>query len=211
MKTLILALLTCCAARAAALEETVITGPGAEATPAQEEVKAPEPPKPPFKPSPEARLAALNLALLLERGGEIPVERLAPLTPQLGAFNSAAEQALGAELLADAAAERSKKALQKVRTALQVWFGDNGGKYPPDLAALVPSYLPALPELRLPGHPLTDKVTVINTKKYDADLAKAVTDSGGWLYFSGEESANRGLLVIDCSHKSPAGQEYFKY
>jgi hypothetical protein len=211
MKTLILALLTCCAARAAAMEEAVITGPGAEATPAQEEVKAPEPPKPPFKPSPEARLAVLNLALLLERGGEIPQERLAALTPQLAAFNTAAEKAIGEDLLAEAAAEHAKKSLQKVRTALQVWFGDNGGKYPPDLAALTPSYLAELPELRLPGHPLTDKVTVINSKKYDAALEKAVGDSGGWLYFSGDESANRGLLVIDCSHRSPAGQEYFKY
>lgn len=211
MKTLLLAILTCCAAPGAALEEAVITGPGAEAAPAQEEVKPPEPPKPPFKPSPEIRLTALNLALLLERGGEIPQERLAALAPQLAVFNAAAEKALGEELLADAAAEHAKKALQKVRTALQVWFGDNGGKYPPDLAALTPSYLPALPELRLPGHPLTDKVTVITSKKYDAALEKAVGDSGGWLYFSGEESANRGLLVIDCSHKSPAGQEYFKY
>lgn len=211
MKTLLLAILTCCAAQAAALEEAVITGPGAEATPAQEEVKAPEPPKPPFKPSPEVREAALNLALLLEHGGEIPQERLTALTPQLEAFNSAAQKALGEDLLAGAAAEHAKKSLQKARTALQVWFGDNGGKYPPELAALTPSYLAELPELRLPGHPLTDKVTVITSKKYDADLAKAVSDSGGWLYFSGEESANRGLLVIDCSHKSPAGQEYFKY
>ena len=211
MKTLILALLTCCAARAAALEEAVISGPGAEAAPAQEEVKAPEPPKPPFSPSPELRLASLNLALLLERGGEIPQERLAALAPQLAAFNAAAEKTLGDEILAATAAEHAKKSLQKVRTALQVWFGDNGGKYPPDLAALVPSYLPALPELRLPGHPLTDKTTVITSKKYDNALEKAVTDSGGWLYFSGDESANRGLLIIDCSHKSPAGQEYFKY
>lgn len=210
MKNLLFAILTCCAANAAALEEEVITGPGAEASPAPE-VKAPEPPKPPFKASPEARLAALNLALLLERGGDIPQERLAALTPQLAAFNSAVEKALGEELLAGAAAEHAKKELQKARTALQVWFGDNGGKYPPDLAALTPSYLPALPELRLPGHPLTDKVTAITSKKYDADLEKAVGDSGGWLYFSGDESSNRGLLVIDCSHKSPAGQEYFKY
>lgn len=211
MKALILALLTCCAANAAALEEEVITGPGAEAAPAQEEVKAPEPPKPPYKPSPEVRLAALNLALLLEHGGQLPQERLAALDPQLTVFNSAVEKALGEELLAGAAAEHAKKALQKVRTALQIWFGDNGGKYPPDLAALTPSYLPALPELRLPGHSLTDKVTLITSKKYDAALEKAVSDSGGWLYFSGEESASRGLLVIDCSHKSPAGQEYFKY
>lgn len=103
------------------------------------------------------------------------------------------------------------KALRELRHALRRYYADTGGRYPSSPEVLVPGYLPALPALALPGHTRTARVTVVEGREYDKDISGAVTDSGGWLYFSGAGSANRGLLVIDCSHKGPAGQEYFSY
>jgi len=177
---------------------------------------------PPLKYSPEIRKAARNLALLLERGGEIAPEKLDALAPELARFNKKLEETLGRDLLADAArrekelddagrTEAAIKALQDFRTSLQVYYAKTGGKYPADPAALAPDDLPTIPELHLPGHEMTAKITVIDSKEYDDDLAKAVTDSGGWLYFSGQDSMNYGLLIIDCRHQTPGGAEFHKY
>lgn len=219
MNKLLLAAFIFSAGPAAALEGEKITPSGAEtAAPAAQ--KKPEPG--PLKYSSEIRLAVKNLALLLERGAEIPPARLDALAPELAGFNAKLAAALGRDLLADAArrereledAERAaaaKKALQDLRSALQVYYADNNGKYPADVSELAPQWLPAVPELRLPGHEKTARVTVIDSRKYDKDFSAAVTDSGGWLYFSGRDSLNYGLLVIDCRHPDRDGAEFFKY
>ncbi|MCM2267795.1 MAG: hypothetical protein NDI60_08505 [Elusimicrobiales bacterium] len=208
MKTVLLAVLFSCAARAAAAQEAVAASSGPAAAQA---APLTETPAPPYRPSPGAVLAAENLALLLARGGEVPAARLAALEPDLEKFNAKLRETLGEELLADAAAREAAKALLQVRSALQLYYAAAGGTYPAGPAELAPAYLPALPTLRLPGHAPSAAVTLITSGKYDKDIAGAVTDSGGWLYFSGAESANRGLLAIDCSHKSPEGQEFFRY
>lgn len=163
-----------------------------------------------------------DLSALLEHGAEIPAARLDALAPELKRFEDKVKDALGKDLTEEMArrdkdqqyaarADAAKKALQYLRAALQVYYGDNGGKYPADLAALAPARIPAIPELWLPGHDKTSAVKVIDSKTYDKDLAGAVTDSGGWLYFSNPGSTNYGLLVINCRHAEAGGQEFYKY
>lgn len=163
-----------------------------------------------------------DLSALLEHGAEIPAARLDALAPELKKFDDKVKDALGKEITGDMArrekereygerAAAAARALQDLRAALQVYYGDNGGKYPADLAALTPGKIPAIPELYLPGHKKTSDVRVIDSKKYDKDLAGAVNDDGGWLYFADPASANYGLLVINCRHTGPDGQEFFKY
>lgn len=163
-----------------------------------------------------------DLSALLEHGAEIPAARLDALAPELKKFDAKVKDALGEQIAGDMArrekeledaarAAAAKKALQDLRAALQVYYGANGGKYPADLAALAPGRIPAIPELWLPGHKKTSDVKIIDSKKYDKDLAGAVTDSGGWLYFSNPGSSSHGLLVINCSHKDQGGLEFFKY
>lgn len=215
MNKFILAALMVTAGTAAAQEAAKATAPAAEAP-----ARKPEPG--PLKYSPEINRAARNLALLLERGGEITLEKLDALAPELTRFNGKIEETLGRDLLAEAArrekelddarrTEAAMKALQDFRSSLQVYYATTGGKYPADPAALAPDALPAIPELYLPGHEKTAKIRIIDSRKYDDDFAGAVTDAGGWLYFSGQDSMNYGLLTINCRHRSKDGTEFFKY
>lgn len=179
--------------------------------------------KPPVsKYAPEILLAIKNLSALLERGAEIPAGRIEAFAPELSSFNGKVKDALGRELLADIARrekeldekERSaaaKKIMQAFRAALQVYYGEKGAVYPKNPGLLVPEIIPEVPELRLPGHERTASVTVIDSKKYDKDLGRAVEDTGGWLYFSDPASDNYGLLVLDCSHLETGGSEFFRY
>ena len=163
-----------------------------------------------------------DLSALLEHGAEIPAARLDALAPDLTKFDGKVKEALGKEITAEMARREqeqdekergaaAKRALQDLRAALQAWYGDNGGKYPADLAALAPGKIPALPGLWLPEHKKTAAVRIIDSKKYDKDLAGAVNDDGGWLYFSDPGSSSYGLLVINCSHAEAGGQEFYKY
>lgn len=163
-----------------------------------------------------------NLSVLLERGAEIPQARKDALAPELAAFNAKVRIALGPELLAELArrekeledaarAGAARKTLQALRAALQVHYSEQGGVYPEDLSRLAPGQLREIPELLLPEHGRTATVTVIDSRKYDKDFSEAVTDSGGWLYFSNPGAADYGLLVLDCSHTAPDGGEFFEY
>jgi hypothetical protein len=190
--------------------------------PAQEAAAAQKPPLPQNKYSPEILQTMKNLSVLLERGGGIPPAKLDALAPEIISFNEKVKAALGKELLAEIArsekeledrarADAAKKTLQAFRGALQVYYGDKGGVYPKTLELMIPSVMQQVPELYLPEHARTARITVIDSKKYDKDFSKAVTDSGGWLYFSSPESDNYGLLMLDCSHTEAGGPEFFRY
>ncbi|HNW43736.1 MAG TPA: hypothetical protein PKI19_04475 [Elusimicrobiales bacterium] len=159
-----------------------------------------------------------NLFLLLEHGTEVPPAKLDALAAEIKKFNGRVKDTLGDEILKAAAAkekdrenrartEAAKKTLQDLRVRLQIHYAAKGGAYPENLAALDG----AIPVLSLPEHGQTADVKVIDSKKYDKDLSKAVSDSGGWLYFSAPGSANYGLLLLDCAHKDPDGTEFYKY
>ncbi len=189
---------------------------------AQEGVKDSTAPETGNKYAAEIMRTMSNLSALLEHGAEIPAERMDALAPDLKKFDGKVKDALGKEITEELArrekeqqeqlrAAAAKRALQDVRAALQVWYGDNGGKYPADLAALTPGKIPAIPELWLPGHKKTAEVRIIDSKKYDKDLSGAVTDDGGWLYFSNPGSSSYGLLVLNCRHTEAGGQEFYKY
>ena len=167
---------------------------------------------------PPLRLLLADLNLLLARGGAAPEEKLQALDSQAAALRAGIREALGKDIL-DAAereeaplrAAEALKALAVFRSALQAAYAAGGGKYPASPSELVPGRLPAVPELYLPWHGPSQAVTLINSDKYDKDVSKAATDSGGWLYFAAPGSDNYGLLLIDCAHRHPAGDEFYKY
>ncbi len=104
-----------------------------------------------------------------------------------------------------AAAARALRDLARLRRALQDFFADKGGRWPAALDELVPDYLPAIPALDLPGHEPSSSVKYAEGGPLGDDPAAAVSDSGGWLYFSGQASDNLGLVLIDCSHPDEKG------
>ncbi len=103
----------------------------------------------------------------------------------------------------------AKETLASARSAIMLYYGDLEGKYPASPAELIPAYLPAMPELELPGHAKTAAVEL--TDAAGPDISKAVTDTGGWLYFTNTKSPNFGMLILNCSHKDDAGTEFYKY
>lgn len=210
------------AAAPSAAQEAAVPAAAAQAvavsTPAVQLSTAPAAvPLPAWRVPPLRRLA-VELNRLIERGGALPPERLGPIEAQAVLLRQQLREALGREVIE--AAEREEEparaaaaleALAAFRKALRAWYAANGGKYPASTSELVPGLLPAPPELHLPGHEPSEAVTLIDSKKYDKDVSKAAADSGGWLYFADPGSDNYGLLLIDCTHTHPAGEEFYKY
>lgn len=200
MKRLILALL-CSALPAAAQDASTAAAPETR-----------------NKYAPEIREAMRSLSILLERGAEVKPAKLDALSAELKKFDNKVKDALGREILEQAAAKEkeiedraraaaAKKTLQDLRLKLQADYAEKGGVYPADLSALAGG----IPALLLPGHGQAAGVRVIDSKKYDWDLGKAVDDTGGWLYFSAAGSASYGMLLLDCGHKDADGTEFYKY
>lgn len=174
-------------------------------------------------PMPEWRLSPLRrLSVDLDRlarfGWSLPPERLDALAAEAAALSARVREALGRDVLAAVEreeaprlSEAAKKTLARFRAELQVYYATNGGKYPASPAKLVPDQINSVPAIELPGHEASAAITLIDSKKFDRDASKAVTDSGGWLYFTATDSANYGLLLIDCSHREPGGEEFYKY
>ncbi len=99
--------------------------------------------------------------------------------------------------------------LLKLRSLLIAYYGDNQGVYPATPEALIPKHLAAIPELELPHHARTGVIEL--NADAGAELEKAVTDSGGWLYFTNPASVHFGMLVLNCSHKDRKGYEFYKH
>jgi hypothetical protein len=171
----------------------------------------------------ETLLTMKYLSTMLARRDKLAPEKLEETSKDIASFNEKLKALLGPEIIKELEAEEKallerrpvalpKSSLASVRSALQIYYGDHNGVFPDNLDALIPDYLTYIPDLHLPDHEKTGRISVINSKEYDNNLSSAVTDSGGWLYFSSTDSINSGMLVIDCSHKS-AGEslEWFRY
>ena len=104
----------------------------------------------------------------------------------------------------------AKGALSAVRSALQVYYGDNEGWFPTDLKkAVIPNYLSGIPAIKIGGKPKTD--SVVYTDAWDGECG-GVTNSGGWLY--GRNPINNkvwGNIVIDSDGLSPEGRKWCSY
>lgn len=170
----------------------------------------------------EIMQAVKYLAVLVDRNAEIPAEKMDALAPEISSFTARVKAAIGEKILTEMARSEkeaedkarsidAEKTLQAFRAALQVYYTEEGGKYPRNPAVLVPRLMPAVPKVRLPEHAQTDKIIIIDSKRYEKDISKAVTDSGGWLYFASPESVNYGLLLLDCTHMGQDGSKFYEY
>ncbi|MCX5784641.1 MAG: hypothetical protein NTX59_03035 [Elusimicrobia bacterium] len=218
-------------ARLGALEEAAITGtkPVTQPAPAPEAAQIrpglPEAAKPAYTPKylDETRQAMEYLSAMLAKQDRLEPEKLAETAKDITRLNEKLKALLGPEILKELEADEktllekqqgafAKGSLALVRSSLQIYYGDHNGVFPDNLGGLIPGYLESIPDLQLPVHEKTGKITVIDSKKYDDNLSSAVTDSGGWLYFSSPDSMNFGMLLIDCSHKAPGTNlEWYKY
>ncbi|MEI7482423.1 MAG: prepilin-type N-terminal cleavage/methylation domain-containing protein [Elusimicrobiota bacterium] len=97
----------------------------------------------------------------------------------------------------------TKGALSTVRSAIQIYYGDNEGWFPTEATSLTSlttdgKYLNSIPMAKLP------------TRHADsATIANSVTDAAGWTYYNAHtttaEAALWGTFVANCSHMNIAG------
>ena len=74
---------------------------------------------------------------------------------------------------------KTKGNLGTLRSTLNIYYGDNDGKYPMDnLACLSPKYLKQLPDAELPGSHLASRTVAQNGD----NATIVVVDAGGWIY-----------------------------
>jgi len=171
----------------------------------------------------ETLQAIKYLSVMLAKQGRLEPGQLEETSKDISRLAIKLKALLGPEILQELEAEEkellykeqetaARSSLAQTRTALQIYYSDHNGIFPKDLSELTTGYLKFIPELQLPGHVKTGNVTVIDSKKYENNLSSAVTDSGGWLYFSSTDSINSGMLVIDCAHKAEGESlEWYKY
>lgn len=99
--------------------------------------------------------------------------------------------------------------ISEVSFALSAYRKEEG-IYPKRLKDLAPKYIPEIPAIEIAGHAATTETTDIDSADYDADLSKAVKDTGKWIYFSNKKSKYYGRVLVDCSHKNAQGTEFYK-
>ncbi len=94
----------------------------------------------------------------------------------------------------------TKGALSAVRGALQVYYSDNEGNYPTSLTSgdFTPKYMNEMPTAKLPGTGHADSTSVTAF----ATPATAVSDSGGWGYYTHSVTTHStyGWFGVSCTH-----------
>ena len=107
-----------------------------------------------------------------------------------------------ADLINKAKEGSTKGALSSVRSAIQVYYGDNEGWFPADSLACVTlnaKYIAEIPLAKMPGTGHGDSRAVLG--------AQAATDVAGWLYFNDTTAATTwGNFVVNCTHEDIKGR-----
>ena len=110
----------------------------------------------------------------------------------------------------------TKGALSSVRSALQVYYGDNEGWFPTDSdftqsLLLNSKYINEIPVAKLPttGHPDTKAVSIFSSSTVSGVFSggTGTNDAGGWAYFNNPTVASIwGTFVANCTHEDIKGQ-----
>ena len=100
----------------------------------------------------------------------------------------------------------TKGHLGELRSAIQLYYGNNDGYYPTDaLSVIVPKYLSALPVVKLPGYS-QDSNTV-----HAGNSSTAVDGAGGWAYNNTRDDSQWGELHVNCLGTDSAQRQWTEY
>ena len=107
----------------------------------------------------------------------------------------------------------TKGALSSVRSAIQVYYGDNEGWFPADTLAcltLNAKYIGEIPLAKLPGTTHQDVRTVtgvVATTPGDY-TTQIIGDTGGWAYYNETDVAQSwGNFQVGCTHEDIKGAD----
>ncbi len=100
----------------------------------------------------------------------------------------------------------TKGALSSVRSAIQVYYGDNEGWFPADTLGCLTTnakYISEVPVAKLPGTGHADARTVANVSA----VGTALGDVGGWNYANDPTvAATWGNFAASCTHEDIKGR-----
>ena len=100
----------------------------------------------------------------------------------------------------------TKGALSSVRSAIQVYYGDNEGWFPADALDCIilnAKYIGEIPVAKLPGTGHSDAKTV----GVVAAVGTAIADAAGWNYANNPTIAvTWGNFVVSCTHEDIKGR-----
>ncbi|OGS04412.1 MAG: hypothetical protein A3I76_06740 [Elusimicrobia bacterium RIFCSPLOWO2_02_FULL_61_11] len=109
-----------------------------------------------------------------------------------------------ADLINKAKEGSTKGALSSVRSAIQVYYGDNEGWFPADSLACITlnaKYIAEIPLAKMPGTGHGDSRAV------DVLTGGALADAAGWFYFDDTTAAATwGNFVVSCTHEDIKGR-----
>jgi len=111
-----------------------------------------------------------------------------------------------ADLINKAKEGSTKGALSSVRSAIQVYYGDNEGWFPADTLACITlnaKYIAEIPLAKMPGTTHTDSRTITPLPA----VGTGITDSAGWFYANDPASAVVwGNFGVNCTHEDIKGR-----
>lgn len=89
--------------------------------------------------------------------------------------------------------------LSGLRSSLGIYYDDTDGKWPPDLASMIPKYLSKLPDTQTVAS--SDGV-ILHAPSGKILLSPSADDSGGWGY-----APEEGRVYINCTHPDLRGEK----
>ncbi len=111
-----------------------------------------------------------------------------------------------ASLIRSSGEANGKGNLASLRSALNVYYGDLEGQYPPDLAALTVSskYLSDVPATKTPYYHAD------SSSELDGGIS-AFNDAGGWLFNNNATDPNVVELNVNCTDTDTKGSVWSAY
>ena len=122
-----------------------------------------------------------------------------------------------ADLIKKSKEGATKGGLSAVRSAIQVYYGDNEGWFPADDLSCLTSgakYINSIPMAKLPDTPHADSSDVVGFSSAPAGafLPSTHADEGGWAYFNDyNASAYWGEFKVNCTHNDVKNSHVWTY
>jgi hypothetical protein len=105
-----------------------------------------------------------------------------------------------------------KATLAVFRAAAARYAAANKGRSFKKIDALVPSYINAVPQLRLPGGTeASAAVMIIENDNFPPDIGPALSGAGGWVVIGDAKSNRFGEVYINSSAKSATDKLWYQY
>ena len=96
----------------------------------------------------------------------------------------------------------TKHQLVRLRSAIAAYYGEHQGMYPTDdLTSLVPAYIEAIPQARVPGFAPSAHVSA-------GSYEQALTGEGGWAYVSDPNDPRFGDVFVNTTRADSYGKAW---